>query len=49
MHEYHYGQPEDYFVGLLDEVNPGQETKVHMRLIHIKDQSASHMDLLVPR
>lgn len=47
VHEYHYGEP-DRFVGLLDEVNPGKKKTVHLRLIHIQDQSASHMDLLVP-
>jgi len=51
VHEYHFGEPADRFVGLLPEVNPGKGyplPTVHMRLIHIEDQSASHMDLLLP-
>jgi hypothetical protein len=46
IHEYHFGEPSDRFVKRLDPINPGRQHTVHMRLIHIEDQEASHMDLL---
>ena len=46
VHEYHYGEP-DTFVKTLPEINPGQERTVHLRFIHLLDDDAGHIDLLL--
>lgn len=47
VHEYHFGEPEDYFVKTLNPINPGDERKtIHLRFIHVPGESAGHMDLM---